>query len=425
MVVSGGDAVESVAPACPFGPGGRDFKPFQEQNYHWLHALLKKARHEAPVFHSDDLNLWVVSKRDDVVEILRDDERFSSSVRHVILANLVDEAREILAGTDTFASANMGFDHVPDHTRLRRPFVKYFSARGVQVHETNIRRVAGAELDGWPADPPVDLVHDYARPLAIKVIMDIIGLPAADYELVAHYGEAVHSFFFGSIPPDDQIRFARDLREWEEYLKAFVEHRRREEADDLTTYLLRKIDRGEADYRPDEIIGFLSFDIVGAGMRSTSFALPNLCHELLRERRYWDALRENPALHDSMFAEALRRSALGLGLFRQTTADAEVAGVRIPAGEIVWVMTSSANYDEDYFPEPEVFDPTRQNLHESVGFGHSLHFCLGQNLARLVTRIGTLELMRRYPALALTEDQRIEYDPSINVMVMKRLLVQW
>ncbi|MDT5026223.1 MAG: hypothetical protein QOE61_2649 [Micromonosporaceae bacterium] len=409
---------------CPFGPGGREFLPFPQAGYSHLHSLLDRARRESPVFHQEDLRMWVVSRHDDVVRVLQDDKTFSSSVRHVILANLADKARGILAATATFSAPNMGFDHVPDHTRLRKPFVKRFSAKGVTEHASNIRDTADLLLAKMPPPPgPVDLVHVYSRPLATRVIMDLIGLPADDYDLVSHYGEAVHSFFFGSIPPDAQIEYAESMRGWEDYLARFIETRRREPADDLTTYLLQEIDSGRVEYSEEEIIGFLSFDIVGAGIRSTSFALPTICRELLLERHYWDALREDPALFDNFFAEALRRSALGLGVYRQTTADVEVSGVGIPAGSIVWVMTASADNDEQYFPSPETFDPHRPNLNKSLSFGHSLHFCLGQNLARLVTRIGLEQLMLKYSDLQLTKDQKTEYDPSYNVMIMSHLLV--
>jgi len=409
---------------CPFGEGGRGFRPDVGSGYGSLHSTLTKARTEAPVFYQEDMHLWVISRHDDVVRVLQDDGRFSSSVRHVILDGLRADAREILAATSTFSAPNLGFDHVPDHTRLRRPFVRYFSARGVLEREAAIRRTAGLLLDTMAERPgTVDLVHNYSRPLATRVIMDVIGLPATDYRLLERYGEAVHSFFFGLVPPDRQVQAALEVREWEEYLDRFIELRLREPADDLTSYLLREIDAGRAEYSRAEIIGFLSFDIVGAGIRSMSFALPNLCRELLRTGGYWAALRDDPSLFENLFAEALRRSTLGLGLYRQTTTEVELGGVTLPPGAIVWVMTASADHDEKYFPDPDVFDPNRPNLRRSVSFGHSLHFCLGQNLARLATRVGVEELMRRYPDPRLVPDQVNEYDPSTNLMVMSRLLV--
>lgn len=421
--VAGGGGPGSTG-ACPFGEGGREFVLYAQAGYPHAHSLLKKARQESPVFHQQDMNFWVVSRHEDVVRILHDEDGFSSKIQHVILGILVDEARELLVNTNTFRAPNMGFSREPDHARLRRPFVKKFSAAGVAEYEPYIRRLAAGLLDELASSAePADLVQAYSRPLATRTIMQMIGLSDDDYDLVCRYGEAVHSYFSGVIPPDEQIIYAKTIVEWEKYLERFVDSRRREPRDDLTSYILQGVDNGEIDYTQEEIVGFLSLDIVGGGIISTAFALPNLCRELQLERRYWDALREDPEIFDKLFAEAIRRSGLGLGLYRQTTRDVELSGVTIPKDSIVWLMTASADYDEEVFQNPESFEPGRPNSTKAVSFGYGMHYCLGHNLAKLVTRVGLEELMRRHPGLRLTEGQPIEYEPSLNVMVLRHLLV--
>ncbi|GAA3071424.1 hypothetical protein GCM10020000_65060 [Streptomyces olivoverticillatus] len=183
--------------------------------------------------------------------------------------------------------------------------------------------------------------------------------------------------------------------------------------------------RGEAQYSDEELISFFSFDIVTAGIRPTGFALVNLCNELLSEPERWESLREEPARFDGLFHETLRRSGLALGVFRKTAADAQVGGVVIPAGAAVWALTASANRDERHFPHPDAFDPHRPLLGSSLHFSQGLHYCLGVNLARTVTRAGLTALMRHRPGLRLVRGQERVYEPGINVIAPARLLLEW
>lgn len=411
--------------ACPANPHARSFNPYATPNFADLYPLLAQARDEAPVLYSQELHMWVVSRHADALTILRDPDTFSSSTRPVILSQFVDEAREILETTHTFTAPNFAFDANPDHDRLRRPIAGYFSARGVAQLEPRIRKLAQQQLARMPAEPPIELNSTYARPLANKVILDIAGLPLDEYDRLMRYHDGVAAFFFGAPPPETQVGYARDAKEFEDYLADFVARRRAEPGDDLTSYLLQKVDNGQADYTEAEIISFLAFDVVTAGIRPTAFALSNLCRELLEHRHYWELLRENAALFDSAFSESLRHSAMSLGVFRQTTADAEVSGTVIPAGSLVWVMICSASQDERQFPSPGTFNPLRQNLSSSLHFSHGLHYCLGSSLARTVTRVGLDLLMRRHPDLHLVPDQTIEYEPSMNLTVPAQLLVEW
>lgn len=412
--------------ACPVGPTARSFNPLASPNFADLHPLLANARRETPVLFSEELHMWVVTRYDDALEILRDPDTFSSSTRPVILSQFVDEARSILEDTHTFAAPNMGFDGRPDHDRLRRPVSGYFSAKGVSRLEPRIRELASQQLDQIPATCPADLMDTFARPLASRIILEIAGLPLDDFDLIMRYHDSTAAFFFGAPSPEVQVPLARDVKEWENYLVDFVAERQRQPQDDLTSHLLGKIARGEAEYTPEEVISFVSFDIVTVGVRPTAFAIVNLCRELLlHERRYWGLLRDDPTLFDNVFNESLRRSALSIGVFRQATRDVEINGSLIPKGSVVWVLICSTSRDEKQFADADAFDPHRPNLGSSLHFSHGLHYCLGSVLARGVTRIGLEVLMDRYPSLRLVPDQSIEFEPSINLMVPKTMLVEW
>ncbi|GAA0460307.1 cytochrome P450 [Streptomyces stramineus] len=390
-----------------------------------LYPMLKSLRDEAPVFYSDDLRMWIVSRYDDVTRVLKNSALFPASTRSIIMSSYPPEVRDVLRATSTFTAPNMGFDGPPAHDRLRKPVVPYFSAKGVQRLEPRIERIADLRAGEIPSAPPVDLVEAYARPLANTVVIELAGLPADDYDRIVRYHRAVDAFFFGQPPAPLQLGYAKDVQEWEEYLARIIRLRTRAPQDDLISLLAHKAARGEADYTEEELISLISFDIITAGFRPTSFALVNLCKELLEEPRLWRTLREDPGRFDGLFSETLRRSGPALGVFRMTAAEAEVGGVRIPAGAVLWVLTASANRDERHFPEPDSHHPHRPHLAGSLHFSHGLHYCLGANLARTVIQAGITALMRHRPDLRLVPDQARPYEPSINVVAPARLLVEW
>jgi cytochrome P450 len=400
------------------------FDPFASPDFAGLHDLLKRTRDESPVLFSEDLHMWVVTRYDDALAVLRDPDVFTSSTRPVILSQFVDEARTLLERTHTFAAPNMGFDGNPDHDRLRRPVARYLSARGVAAIEPRIRRIAAACLDRVPATGTFDLMGTFARPLADAVILDLVGVPAEDHERVLRYQEATNAFFFGAPPPDVQVPYAREVVAFEDYLADLVDRRRGDPRDDLTSHLLEQVAEAEADYTDDELISLLAFDIVTAGIRPIAFAIVTMCRQLLEgDRTQWELLAQNPSRFDGAFSESLRRYGLSLGVYRQAAKDVEVAGVTIPAGGVVWVMVCSAGHDESRFACPATFDPERTNLGSSLHFSHGLHYCLGASLARAATRVGLEALMARHRGLRVVADQQLTYEPSFNLMVPQRFLV--
>ncbi|WP_372411720.1 cytochrome P450 [Streptomyces luteireticuli] len=385
-----------------------------------LHPLLKQLRDDAPVFFSEELGVWIVTRYDDVLRVLKDAELFPASTRSVILGAYPPEVRDILAATATFTAPNMGFDGRPTHDRLRRPVAPYLSDRNVARLEPRIRAIADRCAARLPDTPPADLVAAYARPLATALVMTLAGFPDDDHDRVLRYHRAVSGFFFGSPPPDRQLPYARDVQEWEEYLSAHIRRRRRHPEDDIVGFVA-----AQDTYTERELISFLSFDIVTAGIGPTGYALTVLCRELLEDHRRRDALAAEPALFDTYFGESLRRSGPALGVFRTAAEATELGGVRIPAGAALWALIASADRDERRFERPDDHVPARPRLGASLHFSHGLHYCLGANLARTAVRTAVTALLRRRPDLRLVPDQPRVYEPGINVIAPARLLVEW
>ncbi|MEV4439662.1 cytochrome P450 [Streptomyces sp. NPDC049577] len=410
---------------CPLLSSASIATTFLSHGSSQLYPVLKNLRDNAPVSFVRELGLWIVTRYEDVSTVLKDARRFPASTRSVIMQGCRPEVRDVLRRTATFTAPNMGFDGPPDHDRLRSPVAQFFSARGARRLEPRVRATARRCIARLPAEPPVDLVEEYARPLANKVVIDLAGLPAEDYDLIVRHHRAVNDFFFGRPPEHLRLALAHDVLAWEEYLAGIIARRRSEPGDDLISMLVRKTAEGEADYSEAELISLISFDMITAGFRPTSFALVNLFRELLEEPERWQRLREEPATFDAVFNEILRHSGPALGVFRVTAVPVELGGVPVPAGAPLWLVTASANRDERRFPEPDVHDPGRAHLTSSLHFSQGLHRCLGANLARTVAREAVTALMRHRPGLRLIQGQTWQYEPSINVVAPTRLSATW
>lgn len=414
---------EAEAERCPFGPNGRDFNPFSAPNFADLYPQLETARHEAPVFFAEGLGMWIVSRYSDVLAVLKDSDTFSAAARGTLLSSF-PAARDILERTATFSAPNFGFDGQPTHERLRGPISKYFSVASMALRERRMRDIAARCLADVPDEGPFDLMQSFASPVGGRVMMDLIGLPSDDHEELLAYHEAISAFFFGRPPEDRQREYADKILDFESYVTELIEERRKAPQDDLISYMLHRIEDGEADYSTAEMISLISFDVFAGGVRPAAFAIVNLCRQLLEDRRHWEGLRTDRGTFDRHLAESLRRSGMFIGVFRTTTRAAEVAGVAIPEGSMVWVMLTSANRDAERFADPNEFNPHRTNLASSLHLSHGLHYCLGGHLTRAVSRVGVDALMERFPGLRLVPDQAVEYEPGMNIMVPTSLLVE-
>jgi len=415
------DSSAIQANSCPFGPDGAGFNPLAAPDRAELHRQLRLARAEAPVFHSTTLNMWVVSRYEDVITILKDSDRFAASARTAILQSF-PRVRHILEKTDTFSAPNMGFDGQPAHDQLRAPVARYFTPSAVASRTSRIRARVADCIARLPEGSPVDIIESFATPVAERVVMDLIGFPEGDYEEVVQYHEAISGFFFSSPPVERQLGYAQKITELESYIVRLIEQHRQSPQDDFIGFMLES---AETQYGAAELVSLISFDIFAAGIGPTAYVIANLCRELLDNPGRWDELLSRPDLFDDSFTESLRHSGLFPGVFRAVMADAEVGGVVIPAGSVVWALLESADRDESHFAEPDLFIPERPNLAKSLHFSHGLHYCLGVNFVRAVAKVALDLLMRHRPGMRLFTDQVIGQRAGTNILMPTRILVEW
>ncbi len=361
-------------------------------------------REESPVHLQPGLDgetpIWFVTSYDDVVALLTDNERFVLDPKLALTPDEL-EARAAEVAADDRASENLLAKDGDDHRRLRRLVTKAFTPRMVEQLRPRIQQIADELIDLVQERGRMELVDDYAFPLPITVIAELLGIPVADRERFRVWSSNVVMPAF----TPEELELARSRAdEFIEYLDDLFARRRTDPADDLVSALVEAEDGGDT-LSENELYGMVLLLIV-AGHETTVSLITSAVHTLLTHPAELEALRADPSLAASAVEELVRfDSPVERTLTRWVAADTELGGQTLRRGDLVIAVVGSANRDDARFPDAAVLDLDRgDNRH--VGFGRGPHYCLGAPLARLETEIALDTLLRRLPnvRLAISDD---------------------
>jgi cytochrome P450 len=413
------------APArCSHNHLAQEFNPWDSAYLDDPYPFLARARHQQPIFYSPEIDMWVISRYDDIAAVLRDPRRFSAANATAPVSQFTPEARQILIDGGYALKPALTNNDPPAHTRVRSHINKAFSARRVAQMEPRIRQYANALIDAFVGDGQADLVRQFAYPLPILVVLHLIGIPESDMDRIKGWCDNRVNFIFGRPSPEQQISVAHDLVAFWNYTKAFCQQRQREPQDDLTSDLAATIAADSSALDMDELASIV-FSLSIAGHETTTNLLGNAMKHLLTHREQWDQLCGNPALIENAIEEILRFDGPLTFWRRVATEDIQLSDVRIPRGAKLALVLGSGSHDEAYFADPEQFDIHRHNARSHLAFGKGIHYCIGAALARLEVKIALELLAQRLPGLRLVPEQRIEYAPMLAFRGLKQLLITW
>jgi cytochrome P450 len=319
---------------------------------------------------------WALMRYADVYGVLRDHERFSS-------------ARNPLVGK-AFPPLVLILDDPPRHTRFRRLVNKTFTLKRIEALTPWITGVANELLDE-AGGGEVEIVERYTIPLPVKVIARLLGIPGEDYEIFKQWSDA----FLSLMSMDNNKRMA-SIQEMVGYFGRIAAARRAQGADDLITALVEAEVEGEK-LEDWEILGFCMLLLI-AGNETTTNLIGNLFNLVAARPELWQQLRNDRSLVDTVIEETLRYEGPVHRLGRSVTADVELSGVRIPAGDFVTVYFAAANRDPKEFPNPDEFRLDR-DLRNHVAFGMGIHYCLGAPLARAEARLSLNAFLDRFATI--------------------------
>ncbi|WP_200304391.1 cytochrome P450 [Streptomyces adelaidensis] len=358
-----------------------------------------------------DNSPWLITRHEDARAVLAD-PRFSA-----------DATRDGYPGfrpqSPPRAPGQFFMMDPPDHTRLRRVLIPDFTFRRIEQLRPAIARICGELLDTMTADgaTTADLVESYALPLPSLVICELLGVPYEDHDFFQRQAKSFSSMSSG---PQEMLAARKALHT---YLGELLARRAEEPADDLISRLAtERVATGEISV--PEAVGVASLLLV-AGHETTANMFPLAVVALLRHPGQLAALRADPGLWPGAVEELLRHLTVAhSGLRRIATEDVEVAGVRIRAGEGVVVALQAANRDPSAFPDPDALD-VRRGTTGHLAFGHGLHQCIGQSLARAELQVALPALFDRLPDLRLTAPPEDFALTMSTVHGVRRLPVGW
>ncbi len=376
-----------------------------------------RARREAPVFYVEEFDLWYVSRHEDVLAVLRDPGRFSN--RNVKPMPLPPEELRDRMPAYPNTTALLFLDE-PEHRAARQMVQAPFIPRRLQQLVPMIR--ARAERLLRPDDPNrrIEFVHEYATPLALVVIGEILGVPEADFSWLERAVQGAFIIRGGAASVEETRVLAREqLRYWE-YLCALVEDRRSHPRDDFSSVLATHVNDDGSQPSIEEVAAHLN-TILGAGFETSANMMSFGIRSLLEHRDQWELLKSDPALVPNAADEAARYRTIIKTLLRVAVTDAEIGGVPIPKGARLALMIASANRDPSAFPDPDRLDITRDQ--DNLTYGRGVHFCLGAPLAKLEMRTTLETLLDLAPDARLVEGQRYEYRPDTRIDAMLALQI--
>ncbi len=358
-------------------------------------------RAEAPVFPVTLMKqrAWLITRYDDVLNVLKD-ERFAKDRHNAMTPGQLKKSSWMPPIFKPLEHNMLDLDS-PDHTRLRALVHKAFTPRMVEQMRDQIQTLANQLLDAVELKGSMDVIADYALPLPLTVIGQILGVPAEDNPKFHRWSKTLISAgtnrnFFVLIP--NIMAFMR-------YLKKLIKERRAYPKDDLVTALIQAKD-GSDQLSEDEILAMI-FLLLIAGHETTVNLIGSGTLALLEHPDQLQMLRSEPTLIKTAIEELLRFVCpVEMATERYAREDITIAGTTIPRGELVMAVIGSANRDAKYFDNPDALDITRKN-NKHLAFGHGVHFCLGASLARLEGQIAINRLNQRMPNLRLsvTSDQ--------------------
>lgn len=374
--------------------------------YPWYAEMLK-----APVAYNPQFGAYLVFRYEEVRKVFNDPYTFSSAVYDGLSTELA------------FENQIQGMDP-PRHTQLRALAAHAFTPRAVAELEPRILDIANKLLDQAENKEQFDFVRDFAIPLPVSVIAEMLGVPEEDHptfkkwsDIIVEISERLLTGSTEELP--EHVAAYRDMKA---YFQKLIHERREHPRNDLISGLAAAEIEGK-QLTDLEASNFCLLLLV-AGNETTTNLLTNAIRTFAEQPEQWEMLRNNEKLIPRAVEEVLRyRTSVQL-MYRVAKQDVEIGGAQIKAGERVVVFMGAANRDPAKYENPNTFDITRTpSPHTS--FGHGIHQCLGAPLARLEVSIALQAIASRMANFQIPEEAGLEPLTSFNILGLKRLPLKW
>ncbi|MEQ9643751.1 MAG: cytochrome P450 [Alphaproteobacteria bacterium] len=397
-----------------FTPLAPDFLADPYPYYHRMREL-------EPVFFWP-LGTYVATRHADIAWILKD-RRFGK---------LFEERMDKRHGSDVWRASSsyrslgkmMLVQDPPDHTRLRGLVAKAFTARRMEDMRGQIQAIVDKLIDRVEGDGSMEIMSQFAHPLPVEVICDMLGIPESDrqpfYESSTVSGRLIDPT---PMTPEETAHADESNENLAAYFADLFERRRKDPADDLISLLVQVEEAGEK-LTEEELFANVIL-LFGAGHETTVNLIGNGLLALHRNPEQIDRLKADPSLMPNAIEELLRYDSSVQMTGRVCLEDIEVGGVAMKRGDNIINLLGAANRDPEVFENPDQLDVGRKGARAMSSFGGGIHHCLGAQLARIEGEVAIATLLRRLPDLKLDNAETPEWRPTFTLRGVKTLPASW
>ena len=374
-------------------------------------------RRQAPVYHHPGSGLYFVSSMDAIIEVLSAPALYSSRSSKPSTppeGPIIEELKAIAAEGYPNVSTMLTADP-PAQTRYRKSIGKPFGPRRIKEFEPLLRSVCRELIDAWPEKGEVSFLETFAMPFPIQAISHALGMSPSLASSIKRWSDDSVAALGARITDARRLEAAQGVVESQKYWASRYEDALSNPVGDIVSNLVNAdFEDHTGEVRKLHVNEFISMmrQFMVAGNETTTKLLTSGLRLLIENPAEWEKVQGDPTLIPPMVEEILRIASPNQGLFRTVTEETELQGVRLRPGDRLWVIFGSANRDEKYFPDPDRFDPSRENLRSHLAFGKGTHVCPGAPLARLEACIAFEELTSSIESFSFASGYQIEYEPS-------------
>jgi len=410
-----------------------EFNPFDPEVIETPWDFFAALRRDAPLYELPNKAYYLISRYEDVMQAVMDTEIFSSNLVAVLLSdpnqsspqmlNLGGQAstenKETVQAVDVLAIADP-----PNHTRQRRVSNRAFTMRRVAKMEDAIRALSNRLIDAFIAKGHCDWVSEFAVPLPMTIIIELLGLPLEDMPQLKKWSDASVALLSGINTAEELMKHGLEVNNMIHYLAKQYDNAKLNPGDNVIGDLIREAAIDSEALSRNEIISIL-IQLLTAGNETTTSLIGSAMQLLLKDSDLQNNLRQHPEKIDAFIEEALRLESPFHGHFRVVTRDTNIQGKPLAAGSRVMLLWSSANRDEQQFTRADATNIERERPRSHVAFGYGIHHCIGAALARMEAQIAIQTILQRTQHIQLSPDNDFTHVPSLFVRSLKKLTIEF
>ncbi len=410
---------------CPVTARGEAFNPFAHPYLGDPYPHLADARENEPVFYNPETDHWVITRYEDVRDILRDYTTYSSRMAQSPVAPWPKEAAELFQAQGFDIKPTFSNNDPPSHTKVRQFTRDAFTPKRIKWIEPHVRRLVNEAIDRIIDQGSADLVQTVFYETPARVLFEFLGIPGDNVEQVKVWSQGRALLTWGKPSDDEIIELMPKFIDYLKYCFDMVDYLHENPGEDYTSELIKVFKEEKPEGITNTTIVIALFGLLMAGHETTTNQSSLGFRALLTHRESWEALCADPSLIPNAVEEIIRYDSSVISWRRVTNKPVELHGVQIPEGAQLLLMLAGANRDEAEFKGAETFNIYRKRPQRHMSLGHGIHYCLGAPLARLELAIFLEEFTRRMPSLRLSAEQDYQYSPNVAHRGLQTLKCEW